>query len=75
MVCAVDSNFFLSGGSTYSETISKPMNPDDLFWGQSILTNHSHRGWSNVVNGSGVIGSYTYDYVDVFVAVPDSSGS
>jgi len=75
MVCAVDSNFYLSGGSTYSETISKPMNPDDLFWGQSILTNHSHRGWSNVVNGSGVIGSYTYDYVDVYIAVREISGS
>ncbi len=67
-VCAIDSCFYKNGGYTYQE--GRPQvgltNGDDL---KIKLPIRNLTGWTNIANGTGVFGSYTYDAVDVVVAL------
>jgi hypothetical protein len=70
VLCAIDSNFYQNGGEVYSAFFGNVTAPDFSHIG---LPNRSNRqwGWSNITNGSGVFGAYTYATQEVIVALKE----
>jgi|GEM_PF-3347881 len=68
---AMDSSFYQNGGQIYSEYFRNIAAPD--FIRPGLLPNRSHwqTGWSNIINGSGVFGAYTFAAQEVVVALKE----
>ena len=69
VICALDSFFYMysDGINFYSENFSGFRNPIDPR--QITFPDYNFYNRSNIINGQGIFGSYTYDSVDIVVVL------